>query len=499
MPNRVDHEADLVVIGGGPGGYVAAIRAAQLGIKTILVEKAELGGVCLNWGCIPTKTLLHSADVFTTLRNADRYGLKASGVEVDFPAVVKRSRHVASRLSKGVTFLMKKNGIKVLHGRGRLAAVRATPSSTAAPSGSIAALVKRDRAGATHPGARVLVEVVTSDGSQLLVATSRVIIATGARTRELPGIRIDGTRVIGSKQAMTLNRLPKSVAVVGGGSVGVEFAHMFHAFGSKVTLFEVMPTLLPTGDEELSRELEKIFRRRGLEVFTSAKIESIQRKEGSVVVSFVHEDKPRSVETEYVLLAVGVVPNSEDLGLEQAGVETCRGWIQTDDFGRTTNPAIYAVGDVAGQPCLAHCASAEGVLAVEHIAGRSVAPINYDNMPTCTYCNPQVASVGLTEKGAIEAGYQVKVGRFPLSANGRALAMGESHGFVKVVVDSKHRKLLGLHIIGPEASELLLEFTLARTMNGTCEELLSSVHPHPTLGEAIYEAVGAAIGQPRHL
>jgi len=440
-------------------------------MKVVLVEEGDLGGVCLNWGCIPTKALLHSADMYVSMRNAEAFGLRASEVKVDFPAVVKRSREVAARLSKGVAFLMKKNGIQVVKGRGKLS---------------------------VGSGDGLAVEVTGADAGPAQVEARRVVLATGARTRELPGMAVGG-RVISSKQAMVLDHVPESIAVIGGGSIGVEFAHLFHSLGSKVTLFEVLPNLLPAGDEEMGKELEKVFRRRGMKVLTSVRIEGLEQQETSARVSYVHKDKPDVVEAEYVLLAVGVAPNSENLGLEKAGVETDRGWIRTDDFGRTTNPSIYAIGDVAGQPCLAHAASAEGILAAEHIAGKPVLPINYDNMPACTYCSPQVASVGLTEKAAVAAGYEVKIGRFPLSANGRALAMGEATGMVKAIVDGQYGELLGLHIIGPEASELLLEFAVARTMEATYEELLRTVHPHPTLGESIHEAVRAAVGQALHI
>ncbi len=459
--------SDLVVVGGGPGGYVAAIRAAQLGRRVTVVEKDALGGICLNWGCIPTKALLRSAEVLQLASNAEEYGISITGIAPDWKQVVVRSRQVASRLSQGVAFLLKKNKVEVVAGTARLASA-------------------------------ATVQVACADGSERVLEAGNVILATGARTREFPTLRLDRKRVISAREAMTLETLPESIAIIGGGSIGVEFAHLFHAFGVQVSLFEMLPNLLPAGDEEISRDLERSFKKRGISVFTSTAIDGLDVQDAGVRVRYTRKGKNETAEVSCVLLAVGVQPNSEGLGLEEVGIATEKGFIVTDDFGRTSVPQVYAIGDVAGQPCLAHTASAEGVLAVEQMAGHEVHPIDYTNMPACTYCRPQVASVGLTERQAGEMGIECKVGRFHFRANGKALAMGEPDGFVKAVLRASDGVLLGLHVIGGEATEMIQPFALGRTLHARWQDLVHTVHPHPTLSEAVPEAVLAALGEAIH-
>ena len=459
---------DLAVVGGGPGGYVAAIRAAQLGFDVTLVEKAELGGICLNWGCIPTKALLRSAEVYRTMLNAGEYGLAAGDVSFDFAAVVARSRKIAGKLSQGVAFLLKKNKVRVLAGHARLAG-----------------------------GPTLGVEL--NDGTSVVVEANNVILATGARTRDFPGMRIDGKRILGSRAAMTLDRVPSSMAIIGAGSIGVEFADVFHSFGSQVTLFEMLPAVLPASDADVSRELAKSLKKRRIGVNVGTRVVEVEKLEGGIRIIYERKGKEKALETECLLMAVGVTPISEDLGLEAAGVETVDGWVKVDGNCRTTASGVFAIGDLTGQPCLAHVASAEGIVAVEHIAGHWGSPIDYNNIPACTYCSPQVASLGLTESAAVEAGHTVKSGKFPFVANGKALAMGETAGFVKTVVDGHSGKLLGLHIIGPEATEMLMEFAVGRKLGATAKDILGVIHPHPTLSESIHEAVAAALGEAIHL
>ena len=456
--------ADVVVLGGGPGGYVAAIRCAQLGKKVVVIEKADLGGICLNWGCIPTKALLASAGALHALKNAANYGLAAEGVSFDYPAVVDRSRKVAERLSKGVGLLMKKNRIEVLFGHGKLV-------------------------DPTH------VSVELNAGGTELVEAPHIILATGARTRDFPGMRIDGVRVLGSRQALVLKEVPKSLAVIGAGSIGLEFAHHFREFGSDVSVFEMLPTLLPTADEEVAKELEKSFKKRKVKIFTSTRIESVVPDADGVTVTYTRKETTETVRVDYVLVAVGVSPNVEDIGLEAVGIPLTKGFIAIDSHCRTQVPSIYAIGDVAGAPCLAHKASAEGILAAEHIAGKPVHPIDPWNIPACTYCHPQVASVGMTEAQAIQAGRQVKVGRFPFRASGKAIAMDETEGMVKVITDAAYGEVLGCHIVGAEATELIQEMVLARQMAITAEDVLKTIHPHPTLTEGLMEALGDALGE----
>lgn len=461
--------ADVVIVGGGPGGYVAAIRASQLGRSVVLVENQHLGGVCSNWGCIPTKALLRSADLYNEMRDAERFGLHASEVGYDYAKVVARSRSVAERLAKGVAILLRKSGVRVVEGTGTLAASQE-------------------------------VRVADATGNDVAtVAAGHVILATGARARDLPGMRIDGDAIIGSRAALALTELPKTLAILGGGSIGVEFAHLFSSFGTDVHLFEALPRLLPAADEDQSKLVERAFKKRRLKIYTGTAVESVTREGDGVRLVYERKGRQESVLVDKLLMAVGVVPNSEGLGLEEIGIETDGGWVKTDSYYRTTGKGVYAIGDLIGQPCLAHVASAEGIVAVEHLCGKDVRPIDYDNIPACTYCTPQVASVGLTEAVARTRYEDVQVGKFPLVANGKALVLGETAGFVKAVLEGDSGRLLGVHIVGAEATELLLEFTLGRTLEATARDLLRSIHPHPTLGEALHEAVAAALGEAIHL
>ncbi len=454
-------ENDLVVLGGGPGGYVGAIRGAQLGKKVTLVEGGALGGICLNWGCIPTKALLNSADTLTAIKGASEHGITVDGLSVDYSKVVSRSRKISGRLSDGVGYLMKKNNIEVVSGRG----VLVDPHT---------------------------VRVTLKDGESRDVTGEFVVLATGARTRDLPGMRIDGTDIIGSRQALVLDSPPASLAVVGSGAIGVEMAHLFQTFGTQVHLFEIMPTLVPAADADVGKELGRAFKKRGMKVHTGTTIEGLERGDDGLTVSFDTGKKKGTVTVEKVLMAVGVQPNVEEIGLEACGVEQVKGWIKVDESYQTSVAGVYAIGDVIGEPCLAHAASAEGVRAVEHMFGHETTPLDYSTVPGCIYCKPQVASVGMTEAQAVEAGKEIRIGKFPLSANGKALAMGEGVGFVKVIVDAQYGEILGCHIIGPEATELITELALARSAEMTYVEILKTVHPHPTLSEAVMEAVADA-------
>jgi len=451
---------DVVVIGGGPGGYVAAIRAAQLGKSAVVVESNHLGGVCLNWGCIPTKALLRSAELYEQMQRAQEFGLKAGQIEVDWKAVVRRSRDVAGRLAKGIEMLLKKHSVTYIPGRGMLA-------------------------GATE------VKVTPHSGSAVSLSAGSIIIATGARPRQLAGMETDGKRVITAKDAMVLPKVPGKLIVVGAGAIGVEFAYLYSAFGSEVTLIEIQDAILPLEDHEISKELARTFKKRKIEILTGTAVEKIDRQKSKVKVHLSGSAK-NAVSGDIVLMAAGVTGNVEELGLEAAGVAVERGAIVVDDYCRTSLPGVYAIGDVIGAPWLAHVASAEGVLAAEAIAGLKPRPIDYGNIPGCTYAQPQVASVGLTERAAIEAGYEVKVGKFPFRALAKSLVSGEIDGFTKMVYDARHGELLGTHIIGDHATDLISEAAVARTLETTRHEIQGTVHPHPTLSESLMEASAMA-------
>lgn len=466
--NRSDNGYDVVVIGGGPGGYVAAIRAAQLENRVAIVEKDALGGICLNWGCIPTKALLRNAEVLHTVKHAGDYGIAVAGYSVDFRKAVERSRKVAKRLSKGIEFLMKKNGITHIKGTGTLVS-----------SGEV--------------------KVALDGGDETVLQTRRIIVATGARNLELPGLSIDRKRSLTSTEAMVLKTVPKKMIIIGAGAIGVEFATFYHEYGTEIHLVEMLPRVLPLEDEEISDMLAKLFEKRGIRVHTSTRVEKIESLKTKVKVHVKAGDAADVLDGEIALVAVGVQGNVEGIGLEEVGVRLENGWIKVNEFYETTVKGIYAIGDVIGPPWLAHVASAEGRVAAEHASGKSPRPLNYDNIPACTYSRPEVASVGLTEKGAVEAGHDITIGRFPMRASGKALAMGESEGMVKMVVDKAYGEILGCHIIGPGATELIAEVAAARTAESTYREILETVHAHPTLSETLMEAAAAAVGEVIHI
>lgn len=463
---------DVLVIGSGPGGYETAIRAAQLGLKTGIVEKDKLGGVCLNIGCIPTKALLKSAEVMEDARNLADFGLKVDGeVKPQFDKVIERSRGVADKMNKGVQFLMKKNKIDVIPGRARLSGkgkVDVEPSTT-------------------MDGEKV--------GEKRTVEARHIIIATGARAREIPPLPVDGQKIITYREAMLQKKPPKRLVICGAGAIGVEFAYFYKNMGTDVTIVELLDRLVPVEDVDVSKELERSFKKQGIKVLTSAEVQSVDTKGKTLKVAVKTKKGQETIECDQVLSAVGVVGNIEDLGLEELGVKTEPGRIVIDEFGRTNVEGIYAIGDVAGGPWLAHKASHEGVTCVEKIAGENVQPINRNNIPGCTYCQPQIASVGYTEAAAKEAGFEVKVGKFPFTASGKASALGHTEGFVKVIYDAKYGEWLGCHIIGRDATELIAEAVTARTLETTAHEVIESMHPHPTLSEAVMEASRAAYGR----
>lgn len=463
-------EFDVCVIGTGPGGYVAAIRAAQLGFKTAVVEKRHLGGVCLNIGCIPTKALLRSAEVFESISHASDYGVDVKDFSVNFEGMIKRSRNVANKMSKGVQFLMKANKIEVLEGTGVF------------KSGDE-------------------LSIQDDDGKeQETVEAEHFIIATGARPRELPNLEIDGEMIIDSEKAMKLEKQPKKMVIIGAGAIGVEFAYFYNTIGTEVTLVELQKTLVPVEDEDIGKELGKIYKKKGMEVLTESSVEKVEKKGKGVKVTIKTKDGNKEVEADVVLSAVGVTGNIENIGLEEAGVETEKGSIKVDkETYQTSAEGIYAIGDVIGAPWLAHKASHEGIVLAEMLAGENPIPVNYNNIPGCTYCEPQVASVGYTEKQAKEEGYDVKVGKFPFSASGKATGLGHEEGFVKVVFDEKYGEWLGCHMIGSHVTELIAEAVVARDLETTGHEIISAVHPHPTMSEAVMEAVAEAYGEGVHL
>jgi dihydrolipoamide dehydrogenase len=459
---------DLIIIGSGPGGYVAAIRASQLGLKVAIVERENLGGICLNWGCIPTKALLKSAQVFEYLNHAADYGITVEGGKADFDKVIARSRSVADGMSKGVQFLMKKNKIDVIMGSGKL-----------------------------MPGKKV--QVTAADGVVTIYDAEHIILATGARSRVLPNIPQDGKKIIGYREAMTLPKQPASIVVVGSGAIGSEFAYFYNAMGTKVTLIEYMPNVVPVEDEEVSKQLERSFKKAGITVLTSASVESVDSSGDLCKVNVKTKKGDEFIEAEIVLSAAGIVPNIENIGLEELGIIVDKGKVIVNDYYQTNIPGIYAIGDITPGQALAHVASAEGIICVEKIAGLHPHPINYNNIPGCTYTSPEIASVGYTEKAAKEAGYELKIGKFPFSASGKAKAAGAADGFVKVIYDAKYGELLGAHFIGANVTEMIAEMVVARNLETTGHEILKSVHPHPTMSEAIMEATAAAYGEVIHM
>ena len=454
---------DVIVLGSGPGGYVTAIRASQLGLKTAVIEKENLGGVCLNWGCIPTKALLKSAQVFEYLKHANDYGLTVKDYDKDFDAVVKRSRGVADGMSKGVQFLMKKNKIDVINGFGKL-----------------------------KPG-----KTVDVDGKEY--TADHIIIATGARSRELPSLPQDGKKVIGYRQAMTLKKQPKKMIVVGSGAIGVEFAYFYNSMGTEVTVVEYLPNIVPVEDEEVSKQLERSFKKSGINVMTSAEVTQVDTSGKGVKATIKTKKGEEVIEADIVLSAVGIKTNIENIGLEDVGIAVDRDKILVNDYYQTNIPGYYAIGDVTPGQALAHVASAEGILCVEKIAGMHVDAIDYGNIPGCTYCSPEIASVGLTEKQAKEKGYDIKVGKFPFSASGKASAGGTKDGFVKVIFDAKYGEWLGCHMIGAGVTDMIAEAVLGRKLETTGHEVLKAVHPHPTMSEAVMEAVADAYDEVIHL
>ncbi|MDP4184457.1 MAG: dihydrolipoyl dehydrogenase [Bacteroidota bacterium] len=460
---------DLIIVGSGPGGYVAAIRGAQLGMKVAVVEKENLGGVCLNWGCIPTKSLLKSAQVFEYAIHAADYGVSLSGdIKPDFEKMVSRSREVANGMSKGIQYLFKKNKIEVLNGFGRLKS-------------------------------KDIVEVVDADGNKTEFTAKSIILATGARSRELPGLPQDGKKVIGYREAMTLPVQPKSMIVVGSGAIGSEFANFYHTIGTSVVLVEYMPFVVPNEDEEVSKQLERTFKKNKMKVLTGATVESVDTSGELCKVTVQTKKGTEIYEAEIVLSAVGVTPNLENIGLEENGVLVEKGKIVVDEFYRTNVEGVYAIGDIVGGPALAHVASAEGIVCVEKIAGLNPEPVNYKNIPGCTYTSPEIASVGLTEKAALNAGYEIRVGKFPFSASGKASAAGTKEGFVKLIFDAKYGELLGAHLIGANVTEMIAELVVSRKLEITGHELIKAIHPHPTMSEAIMEAAAAAYDEAIHL
>ena len=459
---------DIIVLGSGPGGYVTAIRASQLGFKVAVVEKESLGGVCLNWGCIPTKALLKSAQVFDYLKHASDYGLTVSSFDKDFNAVVARSRNVADGMSKGVQFLMKKNKIDVIEGYGTL-----------------------------KTGKKV--DVKAADGKTTEYSADHIIIATGARSRELPNLPQDGKKVIGYRQAMTLPTQPKSMIIVGSGAIGVEFAHFYNSMGTDVTIVEFMPNIVPVEDEDISKQMERSMKKAGVKIMTSSSVERIDTS-GAGVKAYVKTAKGEEVlEADMLLSAVGIKTNIENIGLEAVGIATDKDKILVNAYNQTNVPGYYAIGDVTPGQALAHVASAEGINCVEKIAGLHVDPIDYGNIPGCTYATPEIASVGLTEKQAKEKGYEVKIGKFPFSASGKAKASGASDGFVKVIFDAKYGEWLGCHMIGAGVTDMIAEAVVARKLETTGHEILKAIHPHPTMSEAVMEAVADAYGEVIHL
>jgi dihydrolipoamide dehydrogenase len=460
---------DLIVIGSGPGGYVAAIRAAQLGLKTAVVEKSELGGICLNWGCIPTKALLKSAQVYKYASHAVDYGVKIEGdVKPDLTAMVERSRGVANGMSNGIQFLLKKNKVDHIAGFGKL-----------------------------MPGKKV--EVTDADGKKQLYEAEHIVLATGARSRELPNLKQDGEKIIGYREAMTLKEQPESMLVVGSGAIGSEFAYFYNTIGTKVTLVEFMPNILPLEDVEVSKQMERSFKKAKMKVMTNSSVESVDTSGDKCIVTINTKKGEQQVECDIVLSAVGVTTNLEGIGLEETGVKTEKGKVLVDDYYRTNVDGVYAIGDIVHGPALAHVASHEGIICVEKIAGHEPEVLDYNNIPACTYTVPEVASVGMTEQQAKDAGYEIKVGKFPYTASGKASAAGNKEGFIKVVFDAKYGEWLGAHMVGENVTEMIAEAVVARKLETTAREIIDAVHPHPTMSEAVMEAVAAAYDEVVHI
>ena len=459
---------DIIIVGSGPGGYVTAIRASQLGFKTAVVEKESLGGVCLNWGCIPTKALLKSAQVYEYLKHVDQYGLKAESIDKDFEAVIKRSRGVAEGMSKGVQFLMKKNKIDVIDGFGKVKAGKK-------------------------------IDVTSKDGKITEYSASHIIIATGARSRELPNLPQDGKKVIGYRQAMTLPSQPKSMIVVGSGAIGVEFASFYNSMGTDVTIVEFQPTIVPVEDKDISKQFERSLKKAGIKIMTSSSVEAVDTSGDGVKATVKTKKGEETLEADLLLSAVGIKTNIENIGLEDVGIITDRDKILVNDWYQTNIPGYYAIGDVTPGPALAHVASAEGITCVEKIAGLHSEVIDYGNIPGCTYASPEIASVGLTEEQAKEQGYELKVGKFPFSASGKATAAGTPDGFVKVIFDAKYGEWLGCHMIGAGVTDMIAEAVLGRKLETTGHEVLKTIHPHPTMSEAVMEAVADAYDEVIHL
>ncbi len=459
---------DLMVVGSGPGGYVAAIRASQLGLKVAVVEKAELGGICLNWGCIPTKALLKSAQVFEYMSHAEDFGISVSNAKVEFDKVVKRSRDVAGGMSNGIQYLFKKNKIEVVKGFGKVL------------------------------GSKKL-EVTDDKGNKTTYTPDHIILATGARSRELPNLPIDGKKIIGYREAMSLAKQPKSMIVVGSGAIGVEFAYFYNAIGTDVTIVEYMPNIVPVEDVDVSKQLARSFKKQGINIMTDSSVEKVDTKGSKCKVTVKTKKGEEILETDVVLSAVGIQTNLEGIGLEEAGIKHEKGKVLVDEHYKTNVPGVYAIGDIVHGPALAHVASAEGIICVEQITGHNPEPLDYGNIPGCTYCSPEVASVGMTEKAAKEAGYEVKVGKFPFSASGKASAAGHKDGFVKVIFDAKYGEWLGCHMIGYNVTEMIAEAVVARKLETTGHEIIKSVHPHPTMSEAVMEAAAAAYDEVIHI
>ena len=460
---------DIVIIGSGPGGYVAAIRASQLGLKVAVVERENLGGICLNWGCIPTKSLLKSANVFEYMQHSIDYGISINGTAIpDFTKIIARSRGVADGMSKGVQFLLKKNKIDVITGSGKLINNKT-------------------------------IEVTTKDGEKKQLTANNIILATGARSKELPNLKQDGVKIIGYRQALALSKQPASMIIVGSGAIGSEFAYFYNAIGTKVTLVEFLPNIVPLEDEEVSKTLEKSFKKAGINVLTGSSVESADTSGKNCIVKIKSSKGIEVLETDIVLSAVGITPNIENLGIEELGIILDKGKVKVDKYYQTNIQGVYAIGDIIPTQALAHVASAEGILCVEKIAGKNPLLINYNNIAGCTYTSPEIASLGYTEKGANEAGFEIKTGRFPFTASGKASAAGAKDGFIKLIFDAKYGELLGAHMIGANVTEMIAELVVARNLETTAHEIIKSIHPHPTMSEAIMEAAAAAYGEVIHL